>query len=275
MLFDVTVAGFEGRSLQVGGGLRERPYLLVDGLPPPTGSAQGEYAIPRADGAAVTAVVRRARLPLDPVPRLWIAGDEIAVRPPLTPRQIAWSAIPLLLVLTSGLLGAVVGAVATIQNLRRFRRGGGGFRRTLGVSAAAAALVAIVSAGGLFFEASGDQAEADRAVAHLHEQLDRGSFEDILQSSDPLFTSGVSHADAIQFFSAIHTKLGATANAHLDAWREAKQLNGSIGTGTFMEMTYTTQFANGQGREQFIWRVTNDRRLLLVGYHVESPVFLR
>jgi hypothetical protein len=274
--YDISAPGLEGRRIQVaGGGPRKRPSLLVDGMPAPEGTNPGEYLIHRNDGASVIATVARSRTPLDPVPRVTIAGEEIAVRPRLTGAQVVWSGLPLLLGVTSGVLGIVVGTAAMVQNLRIFRRGSGRYPRTLMVSLAAALLVGVISIGGLLLTGTGNQANAERAVAHLHEQLNGGNFEAIVAESDPLFTSKVSRAEAVRFLSAVHTTLGSAGSASLDGWTMNGQLNGSIGTGNFMNMLYTTQFESGSAKERFTWRVTDDGRMLLVGYNVESPVFLR
>jgi hypothetical protein len=181
----------------------------------------------------------------------------------------------MLLALVSGLLGIVVGVAATAQNLRVFRRSSSRYRRTFVVTIVAFVLVGLVSLGSLFFAGVADQAATDKAVARFHEQLNSGSVEDIVAESDPLFTSKTTRAAAVDFLSILHTKLGSESSAHVESWSENRQINGPIGSGSFMQITYTTQFANGPATEQFVWRVTDDHRLLLVSYRIESPVFLR
>jgi hypothetical protein len=70
-------------------------------------------------------------------------------------------------------------------------------------------------------------------------------------------------ASFVRFLDAVHRKLGAVKEAKSQGW--GVNYNTSGGTVT---LTYQTQFANGSGTEQFVYRTGSAPALL--GYHINS-----
>jgi hypothetical protein len=58
---------------------------------------------------------------VDPVPTLKIDGEAVNLLEPLQWYEYAWSGLPILLVFAGGLLGGLVGGIATMANGRLFR----------------------------------------------------------------------------------------------------------------------------------------------------------
>jgi hypothetical protein len=63
----------------------------------------------------------RTTNPFDPIPLLFVDGDQVQYAPPLPWYAWVWAAIPLGLVVLGGILGGVLGAVATFINARLLR----------------------------------------------------------------------------------------------------------------------------------------------------------
>ena len=121
MNYKVALNGFEGQNVEVQPpGLFTGPKLLVAGQPAPAGAKRGEMVLRRNDGKDVTVAWKPQLMGLD-VPRLAVDGSVVEVVKPLPWYVLAWSALPLVLILIGGLLGGVTGAVAAYLNLKLFR----------------------------------------------------------------------------------------------------------------------------------------------------------
>jgi hypothetical protein len=121
---------------------------------------------------------------------------------------------------------------------------------------AATALLAGCSAGK-------DEAAAAQAVVQFHHQLDAGQFEGIYDASAPEMKASTPKANFIRFMDAVHRKLGAVKEAKQQGWG----VNYTNGVGT-VTLNYQTQFANGSGAEQFVYRTGSAAALL--GYNINS-----
>jgi hypothetical protein len=122
MEYTVKIEGFEGHHLAVTSDeLISNPKLLIDGQPAPNGQKRGEFILYKNNGAKVIAQFTSAALGFDPVPRLSIDGKAIQIMEPLDWFEWVWSGIPLILFLTSGLLGTLFGILAFAFNVRVFR----------------------------------------------------------------------------------------------------------------------------------------------------------
>ncbi len=139
----VELEGFNGRRIVLRtAGLLRGPMLYVDGEPAPKGPKRRQALLRRSDGTQLVVAIKPRFLGLD-VPRLVVAGREVAVVPPLGIAAWIWSALPVLLLLTGGVLGAVAGLAAFSANIRIFRSSRSAAARyglTAVVSAAATAI---------------------------------------------------------------------------------------------------------------------------------------
>jgi len=143
MEYTVKIEGFEGHQLAVTSDeLISNPKLLIDGQPAPNGQRRGEFILHKNNGSIVIAQVTSAALGFDPVPRLSIDGKPIQIKEPLDRFEWVWSGIPLILFLTSGLLGTLFGILAFAFNVRVFRSQRSSLEKLL-----LTALISIASAG--------------------------------------------------------------------------------------------------------------------------------
>ncbi len=92
----------------------------MNGQPAAAGPKRGQMALRRNDGRDAIVRWRPQFLGLD-VPQLYVDGYVVNVAPPLPKAVWLWSALPVLLVLIGGALGALVGFIAFAVNNRIFR----------------------------------------------------------------------------------------------------------------------------------------------------------
>ncbi len=108
-----------------------------------------------------------------------------------------------------------------------------------------------------------DEAAAEQAVTHFHQLLDAGQYESIYDASTPEMKASAPKPSFVRFLDAVHRKLGAVKQAKQVGWG----VNYNTGGGT-VTLNYETQFANGSGTEQFVYRTGSAPALL--GYHINS-----
>ena len=121
MRYPLKLDGFEGQTVEVQpSGLLAGPKLLLNGQPAPAGPKRGQMALRRNDGREVLVRWRPQFLGLD-VPQLYVDGYVVHVVPPLPLVVWVWCALPILLVLIGGALGALAGFVAFAINTKIFR----------------------------------------------------------------------------------------------------------------------------------------------------------
>ena len=127
MNYRISVAGFEGRDIQVkSAGFFSDYKLFVDGQQAPKGPKRDQMVIRRNDGVETIATWKRAVLGLD-VPQLVIENQVISVVKPLQWYEWLWSGLPIILVFTGGALGGAIGALAFALNAKIFRAEANGF----------------------------------------------------------------------------------------------------------------------------------------------------
>jgi hypothetical protein len=93
------------------------PKLLLNGMV--VKKQKGRYRV-ASDSGAEKLIQLKYNL-VDPVPGIKIDGEGVNLVEPLQWYEYAWSGLPILLVLTGGALGGLVGGVATMANGRLFR----------------------------------------------------------------------------------------------------------------------------------------------------------
>jgi len=109
---------------------------------------------------------------------------------------------------------------------------------------------------------------AESAVVEFHNQYNAGQFHDIYNQADDGFKRSDTEANLVQFFEAIHRKLGTVKWANQTRW----YVNATTG-GTFVTVSYDTDFSEGKGTEQFAFRI-NGNKALLYNYHVNSNLLI-
>jgi Protein of unknown function (DUF4019) len=105
---------------------------------------------------------------------------------------------------------------------------------------------------------------SDTAVAAFHTDLNSGAYKTIYDSSDERFQRSSKEQELLEFFNAVHTKLGNTGTSE----RRNIDVNATT-NGTFANVTYATTFERGSAIETFTW-IVSDGKLKLVGYNINS-----
>ena len=105
---------------------------------------------------------------------------------------------------------------------------------------------------------------AEPAVAKFHQQFNDKQFTQIYAESSSKLKEITTEQELIELFDAIHRKLGTVKDAKATGWN----VNSTPG-GTFVNMTYDTEFTDGKGAEQFVFEMDGDKAIL-VSYHINS-----
>lgn len=118
--YPVKIEGFEDQNIQLeSSGFFSPPRLLVNGVPAKPGSKKNQVILRKRDGEASNIFFQNAFF--DTVPRLLINGKIIQVVPTLAWYQYVYAGLTLFLVFVGGVVGAVLGMVAFILNIRIMR----------------------------------------------------------------------------------------------------------------------------------------------------------
>jgi hypothetical protein len=108
------------------------------------------------------------------------------------------------------------------------------------------------------------KASAESAVAKFHEQFNAGQYHEIYTQGDEEFRKTTSEQDVVNLLEVVRRKLGTTKTSSQQGW----YVNATT-MGTMVTLTYETEFTEGKGIEQFVFRVSGDRAALY-NYHINS-----
>jgi hypothetical protein len=137
------------------------------------------------------------------------------------------------------------------------------------VSLSLAMLVTVaVGAGCAGFAAKG---EAETGVVNFHEMLDAERYSEIYDKTDELFKTATPGPRFIEILEGVHRKLGAVRSTALKDFYSRDQAG--TNAGSYLSMTYDTQFAEGPATESFNWKVVNGK-VYLAGYNIQSALFI-
>lgn len=131
---------------------------------------------------------------------------------------------------------------------------------------------AAVLLGGMMLAACSAPQEVNSAqegIAHFHEMLTAGQFEQIYAQADEGLKKVTKSEDMTRLLSAINRKLGAVKTSQSVGW----SMGYSTSIGNSMTLRYTTQFEHGSADETFLYRFA-DGRAQLAGYHVNSNALI-
>ena len=109
---------------------------------------------------------------------------------------------------------------------------------------------------------------AERAVEKFHKQLNAGQFREMYAEADDRFKKAAKEQDVIALFDAVHRKLGTVQKAKLTGWH----VNAAAG-GNTITLGYDVEFSEGKAVEQFVFRQSGDK-VMLLNYNVNSPVLI-
>lgn len=109
---------------------------------------------------------------------------------------------------------------------------------------------------------------AESAVAQFHSQYNSGQFHEIYRQADEGFRKSTDEAKFLEYAEALHRKLGPVKQATQTRW----YVNTTT-TGTMATLNYDTEFSEGKGTEQFVFRIAGDKAFLY-NYNVNSPLLI-
>lgn len=109
---------------------------------------------------------------------------------------------------------------------------------------------------------------ADLAVVQFHQRLNASDFHGIYSTAADGFRNSVSEKEFTEFGSAVVRKLGPFQSAKRTGW------NSSVTTGgSFITMSYDSQFAEGGATEQFVLQSGRDG-LRVLRYDINSRALI-
>src|SRR5258708_9108592 len=100
------------------------------------------------------------------------------------------------------------------------------------------------------FAAKGD---AETGVTTFHGMLDAERYSEIYSGTDELFKNATPEAQFTEILQAIHRKLGVVRSTTQTNFFSRDQAG--INAGSYISLTYKTEFAQGPATESFNWRV--------------------
>jgi hypothetical protein len=115
---------------------------------------------------------------------------------------------------------------------------------------------------------SADTDAAEQAVPKFHQQLNAGRFAEIYSQSADELKRATTQQDFVALLDAVHRKLGDTKATNKTGWNVNYQTSGS-----FVTLTYKTNFDGGAAQEQFVFRL-QDKSAILVSYHINSTALI-
>ena len=106
------------------------------------------------------------------------------------------------------------------------------------------------------------------AVEKFHSQYNQKQFSEIYSQADEKFKGSATEEQFLTLFENLYKKLGTVNQANKVQWN----VNATT-SGTFVTLTYDTEFSEGKGIEQFVF-LTNGDEVALYNYNVNSPLLL-
>jgi len=109
---------------------------------------------------------------------------------------------------------------------------------------------------------------AESAVAEFHQRLDAGDFTGIYAAAHAELKAATTESDFVALLAAVHKKLGLVRGSSLAGWRV-----NTVSGHSFVQLSYKTTFAEGDGVESFNYRVDGGNPALL-GYNINSNTLI-
>jgi hypothetical protein len=109
---------------------------------------------------------------------------------------------------------------------------------------------------------------AEDAVARFHQQLDGEQFDQIYGATDQLFKNAMTPVQFTEMLTTIHRKVGRVVSSTQTSFYSRDEAG--TNPGSYISLTYDTQFADGLYTESFNWRVAGTG-VMLVGYRIDVP----
>jgi ABC-type glycerol-3-phosphate transport system substrate-binding protein len=113
--------------------------------------------------------------------------------------------------------------------------------------------------------------EAETGVVSFHGMLDAERYAEIYGGTDELFKNATPEAQFTEILQAVHRKLGVVVSTTQTNFYSRDQAG--INAGSYISLTYKTEFAEGPATESFNWRVV-DGKVHLAGYNIQSSLLI-
>lgn len=107
---------------------------------------------------------------------------------------------------------------------------------------------------------------AEEAVVRLHGHHSSRNFASAYAEADESFRAAVGASEYMRSIQGVREKLGAVKSTSRTGWHMKLRTDG-----TYVSLTYRTEFEKSGATEAFLFRIVGDRARL-VNYAVESPV---
>jgi hypothetical protein len=111
-------------------------------------------------------------------------------------------------------------------------------------------------------------ATAEKGVAEFRQLMAAQQFANVYANGSDELRKSTSEAELTKILRALNTKLGKVKAAEKSGWNVNFHTSG-----TFVTLGFKTEFEKGAGAEQFVFRIS-DGRVVLVSYNVNSPALL-
>jgi len=112
--------------------------------------------------------------------------------------------------------------------------------------------------------AKADIAAAERAVEEFRGLMAESHYATIYSGSAPELQQTAPEADFEKFLDAVNRKLGKVSSVEENGWNVAM-----LTTGTIVTLNYKTRYERGDASEQFVYRLQEDKAVL-VSYAINS-----
>ena len=114
---------------------------------------------------------------------------------------------------------------------------------------------------------------AERAVEHFHDQFNAERYHDIYTQADKEFRKTIvgwneGEKEALAWFDTVHRKLGTVKTANETKWNVDTNVTRG---GKVVNLSYNTQFSEGNAQEHFMFFVHGDDARLAT-YSIDSPL---
>ncbi|WP_198351175.1 DUF4019 domain-containing protein [Flavisphingomonas formosensis] len=109
---------------------------------------------------------------------------------------------------------------------------------------------------------------AEQGVTDFHKKLDAGQFDALYAAAGDDLKRSATAATWDQLLAAVHRKLGAFKSGSSAGWND-----NFTPSGHFLYLNYASDYERGKAQENFAFRITGGKALL-VGYHVNSDALI-
>ena len=134
-----------------------------------------------------------------------------------------------------------------------------------------AVLLMLAVAGGSACAGFAAKGDAETAVQTFHQMLDAERYAEIYGQTDEIFKNATAEAQFTEILQAVHRKLGVVRSSAQTTFYSRDQAG--TNPGSYISLTYKTEFAEGPATESFNWRVV-DGKVHLAGYNINSTLLI-